>query len=35
MKSLKKLNLCNNAIALLPRNIDVMVNLEYLNLSRY
>lgn len=34
MKGLKRLNLANNALALLPRKIDVMTNLEVLDLSR-
>ncbi len=35
MKGLKKLNLANNSLSLLPRKIDVMTNLETLDLSRY
>lgn len=35
MKGLKRLNLANNSLALLPRKIDVMTNLEVLDLSRY
>jgi Leucine-rich repeat (LRR) protein len=35
MKSLKTLNLANNALSLLPRRINMMTNLQSLNLSRY
>jgi len=34
MKGLKRLNLANNSLALLPRNIDVMTKLEFLDLRR-
>lgn len=34
MKGLKRLNLANNSLALLPRNIDVMTSLEFLDLRR-
>lgn len=34
MKGLKKLNLANNALSLLPRRINCMTKLQSLDLSR-